>query len=185
MAKAAGRRSSRFPVTDGAASCGGAEETAPSSGSCLWGLSRNDPPHPASCPEAAWTARSVTGQVLFLRPRRDDVLKAERAGGCTWSPPAHRPFLASSLRSISRCKEGTQMHHCALLVSSAHHKRSTGGRYNNGKHLDKGREKAAALQFTPVALPARDGFNSALIPNKSFARMRLRKAFPEDRKSTR
>jgi len=76
MAKAAGRRSSRFPVTDGAASCGGAEETAPSSGSCLWGLSRNDPPHSASCPEAAWTARSVTGQILFLRPRPDDVLAA-------------------------------------------------------------------------------------------------------------
>jgi len=26
----------------------------------------------------------------------------------------------------------TQLVHCALLVSSAHNKRSTGGRYNNG-----------------------------------------------------
>ena len=144
MAKAAGRRSSRFPVTDGAASCGGAEETAPSSGSCLWGLSRNDPPHSASCPEAAWTARSVTGQILFLRPRPDDVLKAERAGRCTWSPPAHRPFLACSPSSVCRFRGGRQRVHRALLVPSAHHKRSTGGQDNNGKHLDRGREKTAS-----------------------------------------
>ena len=38
---------------------------------------------------------------------------------------------------------GRQMVHCALLVSSAHHKPSPGGRSNNEKHLDKGREKAA------------------------------------------
>src|SRR6266566_6269173 len=30
----------------------------------------------------------------------------------------------------------TQMVHCALLVPSVQNKRSTGGRYNNGKHLD-------------------------------------------------
>ncbi|OLD84732.1 MAG: hypothetical protein AUF64_00485 [Chloroflexi bacterium 13_1_20CM_54_36] len=33
---------------------------------------------------------------------------------------------------------------CALLVSSAHHKRNTGGRSNTWKHQDKGREKAAS-----------------------------------------
>jgi hypothetical protein len=33
---------------------------------------------------------------------------------------------------------------CALLVSSAHHKRSTGARSNNGEHLDRGQEKAAS-----------------------------------------
>src|SRR5437588_11835796 len=67
---------------------------------------------------------------------------SKRAGGCVWSPQAHQPFLASSLRRVSRCREGRPMVHCALLVSSAHHKPSTGGRSNNGKHLDKGREKA-------------------------------------------
>ena len=33
---------------------------------------------------------------------------------------------------------------CALLVPSAHHKRSTGAWYNNARYLDKGREKAAS-----------------------------------------
>ena len=39
-----------------------------------------------------------------------------------------------------------------------------------GKTLGSGED-------TTGALPARDGFNSALAPNKSVARMRLRKAF--------
>src|SRR5438034_10645274 len=38
----------------------------------------------------------------------------------------------------------TQMGHCVLLISSAHHQHSTGRRYNNGEHLDRGREKAAS-----------------------------------------
>jgi hypothetical protein len=33
---------------------------------------------------------------------------------------------------------------CVLLVSSAHHKPSRGGRSNNGEDLDRGREKAAS-----------------------------------------
>jgi len=36
------------------------------------------------------------------------------------------------------------MVHGALQVSSAHNKRSTGGRDNNGSHLDRGRGKAAS-----------------------------------------
>ncbi|MFL5657845.1 MAG: hypothetical protein ACJ8CB_27150 [Ktedonobacteraceae bacterium] len=39
------------------------------------------------------------------------------------------------------------MVHFARLVPSARHKLSRGGRYNNGSHLDKGREKAAS-KFT-------------------------------------
>ncbi len=82
-AKAAGRRSSRFPVADHGAACGGAEGTAPYSGNCLWCLAGNHPSPPASCPEAAWTARSVTVQVLLLRQRPDDVLAArELADAC-------------------------------------------------------------------------------------------------------
>ena len=46
---------------------------------------------------------------------------------------------------------GRQMVHCALLVSSAHHKPSPGGRSNNEKHLDKGREKAANRTFVGFA----------------------------------
>jgi hypothetical protein len=34
--------------------------------------------------------------------------------------------------------------HYALLVSSAHNKLSTGGRYINGEHLDRGLEKAVS-----------------------------------------
>src|SRR5437667_60942 len=66
---------------------------------------------------------------------------SKRAGGCVWPPQAHQPFLASSLRRVSRCREGTPMVPCALLVLSAHHKPSTGGRSNNGEDLDRGREK--------------------------------------------
>jgi hypothetical protein len=33
---------------------------------------------------------------------------------------------------------------CALMASSAHNKRSTGGWYNNRWHLDRGREKSAS-----------------------------------------
>ena len=71
---------------------------------------------------------------------------SKRACGCVWSLQAHRPFLVSSLRRVCRRREGTKMVHCALLVSSTHHKHSTGGQYNNGEHLDRGREKAGTLQ---------------------------------------
>ena len=50
-------------------------------------------------------------------------------------------FLSSSPCRVGLCREGTQMVPCALLVSSAHHKPSTGGRSNNGEDLDRGREK--------------------------------------------
>src|SRR6266699_236036 len=85
-----------------------------------------------------------TGQVLFLRPRHDDVLKAERAGRCTWSPPAPRPFLASSPSRVCRFRGGRQRVHRVLLVSSVYHKPSTRGQYTNGKHLDREREKTAS-----------------------------------------
>ncbi len=69
---------------------------------------------------------------------------SKRACGCVWSLQAHRPFLVSSLRRVCRRREGTKMVHCALLVSSTHHNHSTGGQYNNGEHLDRGREKAGS-----------------------------------------
>ena len=43
---------------------------------------------------------------------------------------------------------------CALLVSSAHHKQSTGGWSNNGEQLDRGWEKAASRPI--LALPRHD-----------------------------
>src|SRR6266487_698045 len=46
-------------------------------------VEKNEPSPHTSCPEAAWTARSVTVQVLFLPQKQDDVLKAERACGYT------------------------------------------------------------------------------------------------------
>src|SRR6266566_4090623 len=60
--------------------------------------------------------------------------------------------FTSSLRSVYRCREWMQMVRCALQVSSAHNKRSTGGRCNNGKHLVRRREKAASRQITTIAL---------------------------------
>lgn len=45
---------------------------------------------------------------------------------------AHRFFLASSQHIGSGFRKGAQIVHCALLVSSAHNKRSTAGRNING-----------------------------------------------------
>jgi hypothetical protein len=39
------------------------------------------------------------------------------------------------------------MVHCALLITSAQTNRSTRGRDDNGKHLDRGREMAGTLQL--------------------------------------
>jgi hypothetical protein len=61
-----------------------------------------------------------------------------------WSILVHRPFNASYLCSACRYREMAQMVHCALQVLSAHNKCSTGGRYNNGSHLECGREMAAS-----------------------------------------
>src|SRR5258708_32570489 len=77
--------------------------------------------------------------VTVLRRRHDDVLAARELAD------ARGPHLHSDLSLIfpAHCQQAqgrTQMVHRALLVSSAHNKRSTGGRYNNGKHLDRVRE---------------------------------------------
>ncbi len=90
-----------------------------------------------------WTARSLTGQVL-LRQRRDDVLKAERAYGCAWSPPAHRPFLASSPSRVCKCRERKERVCHALPVVLRQNKSSRGRRCDNGEHLDRGREREKA-----------------------------------------
>ena len=104
-------------------------------------------------------------QVLFLRPKHDDVLAArELMDACGAHEPIDLSLLASSLCHVSRCREGTQMVHCALLVSSAHHKHSREGRSNNGQYLDKGREKGGKQNRswvgvgTPPALQVEAGW---------------------------
>ena len=81
-----------FPLADDHSSGGGEERTSPYRGSRVWGLAGNHPSPYASCAEAAWTARSVTGQVLFLRQRPDAVLAArELADACG----PHKPINLS------------------------------------------------------------------------------------------
>ena len=45
---------------------------------------------------------------------------------------------------VCLCRERTRLVRGVLLILSAHHKQSTGGRSNNGKDLDKGWEKTAS-----------------------------------------
>ncbi len=52
--------------------------------------------------------------------------------------------LTSSLCSICMCRERMELVRCVLLVPSAHHKHSRGGRHNNGEYPDRGREKAGS-----------------------------------------
>lgn len=66
------------------------------------------------------------------------------ACNCTWSTFEPRLMLTSSLYSIYRCREGTQMICNTLLVSSVLYQPSRGRRYGNGWHLDEGRGKAAS-----------------------------------------
>ncbi len=51
-------------------------------------------------------------------------------------------FLSSSPGSVGQCRERTEMVCRALLVPSAHHKRSRGVRNDNRKHLIWGREQS-------------------------------------------
>ena len=75
----------------------------------------------------------------------------ERCDGLLFQPwlPAAWGSLLCGLLSCSagrlcQCRERTELVRRALLLPSAHHKRSTGAWDNNGKHLDREREKAGS-----------------------------------------
>src|SRR5207245_10472024 len=53
-------------------------------------------------------------------------------------------LLSSCPGRVGQCRERTEMVCRAPLVPSAQNKRSTGGWYDNGEHLDRGREKAGS-----------------------------------------
>jgi hypothetical protein len=68
--------------------------------------------------------------------------------------PVPPPFLASFPWIVCMCSYTTAMVRGALLVPSAHNKRSTGGRNVNGEHLDREREKAGSHRGLARALHA-------------------------------
>jgi hypothetical protein len=91
------------------------------------------------------------------------------------------PFMAWLLCGDHRCKDKMEGVRQELLVPSAENERSRRGGNGDGKQLDRrgeqGSRRTGTSWDTPDALPARDGFNRALTPNKRGARMRLGKAF--------
>src|SRR5439155_23649937 len=113
---------SPFPLADGPSSRDGEERTSPYRGSRVWGLAGNHPSPYASCAEAAWTARSVTGQVLFLRQRPDAVLAArELADACGPTSPSSFPclFPAPSQQVQGMVSDGLLFSACLIGRSQA------------------------------------------------------------------